>query len=320
MPTIYLYSEIEPGDAARIVAELAAPGDVEVRINSPGGSVADGFAIYNALKARKPVIYVDGIAASIASLIAMAGSRIIMAENALLMIHWPWTVAEGNAAAMRKTADTLDQFGNAMLGAYARTGLDVDTLSSMLDAETWLNSDEAIRLGFADERTPALAIAARFDLSKFRHVPKEHIMNMHTPAFAAAAPAPAPSRPGADPSTAPNVPASPDTNGPEVPKIAEVLLAASAQRVNQGADQSLAAPWLASLTLITEPRLADGAFYLVADSSQIDTYELASLEGNTGPTVEENDEFTSAAHGYRVTHDIGGRFLDWRGVVKVALS
>lgn len=646
MPSIYLYSEILPGDAARVVAELAAdPGAVEVRINSPGGSVAEGLAIFNALKPRNPTVYVDGIAASIASLIAMAGARIVMADNALLMMHWPWTVAEGNASAMRKTADTLDQFGKAMLGAYARAGLDVQTLTAMLDAETWLDTAEAIRLGFADESTAALAIAACFDLSKFRHAPKEYIMNMHTAAAAAPAPTPAPNNP--DPNAP--APAAPDKNAPALPavsaataqtiqelhdliavalesgsskeavhqaaiaalrspsaaagiqqfravwsatagshaeplagranyqpdagndfrsaaadalairagakiakphagaadlrgssvadiaraclsrsgkshgnlsrvdliraalttsdfpgilsnslgkmlragyesepashrawvkmtnvpdfkeqtrvilgsmpslekvpesaeyksgnfdedrslpfavesygriitltrqalinddlgafntivrnagqaaaraeadlvysmlrdnagagqtmqdanplfhsshtnlataqaafdaaalglartllrrqtatgggilnlqpkflivppeleQVAEVLLAASAQRVNQGANQTLAAPWLASLTLVTEPRLADGAFYLVADSNQIDTYELAMLEGHDGPTVDENDEFETAAHGYRITHDIGGRFLDWRGMAKVPLS
>lgn len=647
MPTIHLYSEILPGDAARVVGELANPGAVEVHINSPGGSVAEGLAIFNALRPRKPIVYVDGIAASIASLIAMAGARIVMAENALLMMHWPWTVAEGNAAAMRKTADTLDQFGKAMLGAYGRAGLDVQTLTAMLDNETWMDTAEAIRLGFADESTVALAIAARFDLSKFRHAPKEYIMNMHH----AAAQPPAQPATTSPSSPDPNVPADPNKGAPALPtvseatatvvdelhvliaaaleankgnpdsvrkaavaallnpsrttavnqfrafyldelgrgvepigssmyqqasatghdfcvaaadalamragarvvkphpgaadlqgssvadiaraclsragrshgnlsradliraalstsdfpgilsnslgkmlragyeseqashrawvkltkvadfkdqtrvilgsmpslekvpehaeytsgsfdedrslpfavesygriitltrqalinddlgafntvvrnagqaaaraeadlvysmlvenagvgqsmqdsnplfhaahknlasaqsaldatalgiartllrrqtatgggvlnlqpkflivppeleQIAEVLLAASAQRISQGTDQTLAAPWLASLTLVTEPRLADGAFYLVAGTDQIDTYELASLEGNAGPMVEENDEFNTAAHGYRITHDIGGRFLDWRGVVKVPLS
>lgn len=646
MPTFHLYSEILPGEAARIVAELAAdPGPVEVRLNSPGGSVAEGLAIFNALKPRRPEVYIDGIAASIASLIAMAGARVTMADNALLMMHWPWTVAEGNASAMRKTADTLDQFGKAMIGAYARSGLDVQTLTAMLDSETWLDTAEAVRLGFADETTPALAIAAHFDLSKFRHPPKGHIMNMQSAVKNGSSTSTdtsntndsngAPNDPARGQATTPSVSAatvqtihelndlvamalesgsSPEavrhasiaalrnpsaaagmqqfraiwsakagesaeplasgyrpheSNGsdfraaaadalairagarigkphagaadlraatvadiaraclsragqspgnlsrpdliraalstsdfpgilanslgkmlragyeaepashrawvktthvpdfkeqsrvvlgsmpslekvpeggefkagafdedrsmpfavetygriitltrqalinddlgafntivrnagqasarveadlvyamlvenagkgqtmqdarplfdqahgnlappqsgldatvlglartmlrrqiavgggilnlqpkflvvpPELEQTAEVLLAASAQRVNQGADQTLAAPWLANLILVTEPRLADGAFYLVADSMQIDTFELAMLEGRDGPTVDESDEFNTAGHSYRVIHDVGGRFLDWRGVAKVPLG
>jgi phage major head subunit gpT-like protein len=107
---------------------------------------------------------------------------------------------------------------------------------------------------------------------------------------------------------------------PEDEQAAEVLLAASAQRLNQGADSTLAAPWLASLTLVTESRLSGGAFYLLAASEQVDHFELAYLEGQTGPTVEERDEFNADAHGYKVRHDFGGRFLDWRGIVKVPRS
>jgi hypothetical protein len=107
---------------------------------------------------------------------------------------------------------------------------------------------------------------------------------------------------------------------PELEQAAEILLASSAQRINQGTNQTLAAPWLANLTLIAEPRLAAGAFYLLADSAQVDTFELAMLDGRDGPTVDEDDTFSNAAHSYRIIHDVGGRFLDWRGAAKVPLS
>lgn len=640
MPTIHLYSEIIDGDAARIVAMLAEDaGQVEVRINSPGGSVAEGLAIFNALKPRKPIVYIDGIAASIASLIAMSGNRIVMAQNALMMVHWPWVLTEGNASAMRKMADTLDKFGESMLGAYSRTGLDKKILSNLLDAETWLDTTEALRLGFADEAAIALPIAARFDLSKFRHPPKDYSMT-HSSASSQAAtatnnepvgaavaqaacaegksrasevnaavelntlvamalempssnpdnvrraaiealrnPTPASAIPqfraaclngGERPSplagnytpqvdgtrhdfqaaagdalamragamiekphagamdlrgssiadiaraclsragkshgnlarheliraalstsdfpgilsntvgrmlragyenepathrvwvkmgnvpnfksqnrvilgTGPSLEKVPeggeftsgdydedsslpfkvDTYGrmitlsrqalinddlgafhtivrnagqagarlesdlvyaslldnagagqtmqdsnslfhsahgnlataqsaldatalgiartllrrqtavgggvlnlqpkflivpPELEQVAEILLAASAQRITQGTDQTLAAPWLAGLTLAVEPRLPAGAFYLVASNTQIDTYELAMLEGRTGPEVDESDDFSTAGHSYRLMHDVGGRFLDWRGITKVPVS
>jgi ATP-dependent protease ClpP protease subunit len=176
MPTVYLYSEIVEGDAERVVQELREGGPVTVRINSVGGVASESLAIYNALKPRNPTIYIDGIAASSASLIAMAGKRIVMAENALLMLHNPWTLAQGDASSLRQTADTLDKFRNAMLTAYGRSGLSESDIVSMLDAETWLNATEALRLGFADEVADALPYAARFDFSKFKNVPRELIM------------------------------------------------------------------------------------------------------------------------------------------------
>src|SRR5699024_7627111 len=103
---LVFYSEITDAEAERTVSVLrAAPNaDVTVRINSPGGSVAAGLAIYNALRTRKPTVYIDGVAASIASLIAMAGASIVAAANALIMVHDPWGTLTGNARDFRKTA------------------------------------------------------------------------------------------------------------------------------------------------------------------------------------------------------------------------
>jgi ATP-dependent protease ClpP protease subunit len=174
------YDEIRAGSAERVLEQLRSdPGAaVEVRINSPGGSVHDGLAIYNALRPRKPIVYIDGIAASIASLVAMAGARIIAAENALMMIHDPWCGTEGNSAAMRRTADLLDKHRDAMVGAYARTGIDAPALRELLAAETWMSADEALGLGFIDEITEPLRFAAHAPacFSGYLKTPKELLL------------------------------------------------------------------------------------------------------------------------------------------------
>lgn len=169
---ILIYSDIgESWDdstvAARTFVESVGALDVDtltVRINSYGGSVPDGLAIYNALR-RHPAsvaVEIDGIAASIASLIAMAGDRIHMAANAMLMIHAPWAMAIGNAAAMRETADTLDRYAQAMSASYARAGFSRDDALALLTdgADHWYTADEALAAGLIDTITPALAIAA----------------------------------------------------------------------------------------------------------------------------------------------------------------
>ena len=140
--------------ASGVKAELDdMEGDISVRINSPGGSVFDGFAIYNLLKAHdgKVTVYVDGLAASAASVIAMAGDEIVMGDTAMLMIHDPWTMSVGDSAEMRKTADTLDKIKDSIVTAYAgkATDLDTDQIASMMAEETWINASEAISMGFA---------------------------------------------------------------------------------------------------------------------------------------------------------------------------
>lgn len=193
MPTITLtfYDSIREGDAERVLAQLnAAPAArIDVRINSPGGLVTEGLAIYNALKPRAPTVYIDGVAASIASLIAMAGARIIAAENALLMVHDPWVDAEGNAAVLRKTADLLDKHRDAMLMGYARSGLSPSRLTALLTAETWMTAAEALSLGFVDEISAALSYAAHAPacFAGYKHPPRKLIMppNESTPAHAA---------------------------------------------------------------------------------------------------------------------------------------
>jgi ATP-dependent protease ClpP protease subunit len=139
--------------------------DITVRINSYGGSVADGLAIYNALRSHKAsvTVRIEGVAVSIASLIAMAGDTIEMGENALFMVHAPWGYASGNSQALRDYADTLDKFALAMSASYARkTGIPVDEIMTLLTdgADHWYTAAEAKAAGFVDQITDAVAIAA----------------------------------------------------------------------------------------------------------------------------------------------------------------
>ena len=135
-----------------------------VRINSVGGSVPDGLAIFNALK-RHPAqiaVAIDGMAMSIASLIAMAGDTVEMAENGLLMIHAPWGVVAGNAAELRESADTLDKWADAMALSYAaKTGKGVAHARALLDGgDHYFSADEALAEGFIDSIREPVAIAA----------------------------------------------------------------------------------------------------------------------------------------------------------------
>lgn len=187
------YRVIEDDDAEWVLRDLqqdrTAP--VTVRINSAGGIVNSALAIYNALKARQPTVYIDGIAASAASLIAMAGKRIIAAENALVMVHDPHTGLIGNSGELRKKADELDTYRDAMLHAYGRTGLPRSTLLKMLADETWMSASEALRLGFIDEIVEAHAYAAHAPAcyACYRHTPKELLAmpQPHQPTAPAAA-------------------------------------------------------------------------------------------------------------------------------------
>lgn len=163
--------------AKGFVEDLAKLGDVDeisVRINSPGGSVADGIAIYNALKQHKAKVttQVDAAAYSIASIIAMAGDSIVMAANAMMMIHDPWSIVAGNADDMRRAASILDINAGVLASTYAaRTGKSVDEIRELMKAETWMTAQQAVEMGFADEAMEALPMAASFDLSRFRNVP-----------------------------------------------------------------------------------------------------------------------------------------------------
>lgn len=134
--------------------ELGDVSVIDVYINSYGGEVAEGLAIYNALKRHKAKIrtHVDGFACSIASVIFMAGDERIMPSTSCLMIHNPWTVTAGNAKELRKQAEDLDVIGECSINAYMEhVNISEYELKELLDNETWLSSKEAVELGFATE-------------------------------------------------------------------------------------------------------------------------------------------------------------------------
>lgn len=157
--------------AKQFIADLKALDAKTIRlaINSPGGSVFDALAMYNALRQHPAAIEVTvmGVAASAASLVAMAGDKIIMPENAFMMIHNPLNFAYGNADELREMADVLDKIGASLVATYAaRTGLAADEIKTLLAAETWLDAGEAVAKGFADELQPALKVAACYDAAR----------------------------------------------------------------------------------------------------------------------------------------------------------
>ncbi|MFD1675415.1 head maturation protease, ClpP-related [Alicyclobacillus fodiniaquatilis] len=193
---LYLYGPIDSvswwGDEVtpqQFQQELAALGNVpviDVYINSPGGDVFAGQAIHSMLQ-RNPAqvhVHIDGLAASIASVIAMAGDIVTMPRNAMIMVHNPWTFAMGNSADFRKLADDLDQIRVSLIAAYQnKTSLSDDEIIALLEAETWLTADEAVAKGFADQIEQSKEVAAsmrggklmmnglEMDLSNYRHPP-----------------------------------------------------------------------------------------------------------------------------------------------------
>jgi ATP-dependent protease ClpP protease subunit len=136
---------------------------IHLRINSYGGDVIDGNAIFNSLQrhSAKVITHIDGIAASMASVVAMAGEEVRMADNALLMIHNPWTVTIGNAEELRKDADLLDKVRGTILGAYSRSQYSDEEIIDLMDADTWMTAQEALDAGFVDEIETGLRAAAQ---------------------------------------------------------------------------------------------------------------------------------------------------------------
>lgn len=160
--------------------ELENVSEIDVHINSAGGNVFEGHAIYNMLKMHKAKIniYIDALAASIASVIAMSGDTIFMHKNSFLMIHNSWIMTVGNAKELRETAELLEKTDKASNTAYLdkATNLSEEELNQMLEAETWLNADEALEKGFIDEILEPNEIAASISndfYKKYRNIPNQ---------------------------------------------------------------------------------------------------------------------------------------------------
>lgn len=185
---IFIYEDIGEGmfggfGAKQFIADLKAVGRVnhiDLRINSFGGDVFDGLAIYRKLVDHPARItaHVDGIAASIASVIAMAGDEIRMAEAGQMMIHDASGLALGNASDMRSMADVLDTVSASIADVYVkRTGQKHSAIREWMSDETWFNASEALELGFATDIAANMAVAAKYDPAKhrFKHPPAPFI-------------------------------------------------------------------------------------------------------------------------------------------------
>lgn len=182
---VHIYDEIgyfgvSAGDFIRDLANVDGP--IEVHVNSPGGEVFDGIAIYNALLARKDVtIMIDGIAASIASVIAMAGNPVLIARNAQMMVHDGFGQAIGNAQDLRDLAELLDRTSNNIASIYSdHTGKPQAYWREVMKGEAWFNADEAIEAGLADRVIDSGAgrqvQTDKWDMSIFR-VPTGRMQN-----------------------------------------------------------------------------------------------------------------------------------------------
>lgn len=185
--------EVTPQTIQDALGALGNVSQLHIYINSPGGDVFAGHTIYNIFN-RHPaekIVHVDGVAASIATCIAMVGKKIIMPKNTFMMIHHAWRGSVGNAAKLRKDADDLERINESVIAMYLdRTGMEREELIPMLDAETWLSAEECVKLGLADEVEGAVTVAAsligdtlaingaEFDLSEYRNRPKVEALSV----------------------------------------------------------------------------------------------------------------------------------------------
>src|ERR1700739_236807 len=163
---IYLYEDVgesyfgESKSAKQFKDELHALGNIKqinLRINSMGGSVFDGLAMYNILRQNKAkvVTKIDGLAASIASVVAMSGDEIEIADTGMMMIHDAWTQCVGNAEQMREAADLLDTITVNIANTYKRSKIKFNDIRELMKAETWMTAEDCVKMGFADKIVPA---------------------------------------------------------------------------------------------------------------------------------------------------------------------
>lgn len=181
---IYIYEDIGDGwfgglSAKRFTEDVKAMGAVEtidIYLNSPGGSVFEGLTIYNVLRrhAAKKTVHIDGIAASIASIIALSGDVINIAANGMFMIHNAWGFGVGNSTDLRKAADDLEKVNDTLINTYlARTKNDDKQIRAWMDAETWFDAKEALAHGFVTNITEERQISAAYPLlGKFKNTPE----------------------------------------------------------------------------------------------------------------------------------------------------
>ena len=235
------------GDLPKSVKRL------DLHINSPGGSLFEASAIYSRLADHKSEkhVYIDGLAASAASVVAMVGHKIYIRSNANIMVHLPSGIVLGNADDMRKMAGALDTVTESMINIYAkRTGQERDAIRTFLSEETWMTAEQAVEYGFADEVRGVVKAAASvgdnkisfngvtFDVSRFRNVPtfsvvqpKGERMKQKVTAAAGDPPAPTP---------APTPTPTPEPTDPPTPTPAPAPAAASTPTPSPSAEPAVA--------------------------------------------------------------------------------
>lgn len=184
---VYVYDVIDSywgASAKALVEALAGAGEraVALHINSPGGDVFEARAMVSAIRAhqakgRAVTAYIDGLAASAATYLALSADATHIAEGGMFMVHNSWTLAWGNKAELRATADVLEKIDSTIVADYARkTGAEPEQIAAWMNAETWFTADEAMAAGFVDSvmRPPGDddAMAARWNLAAYANAPK----------------------------------------------------------------------------------------------------------------------------------------------------
>jgi ATP-dependent Clp protease, protease subunit len=178
--------DVMPDDVKSILDQINDTNNLNIYINSGGGSVFGGLAIYNMLKRHKAykTVHVDGIAASIASVIALAGDRVIIPSNAYFMIHKAWTFGGGNSTDLRALADTLDKIDEGILNVYKenlKEGVDIKSIEKMVAAETWMTGEEVTQY-FNVETSESVNVAASASdyYAKYSKTPLKIVDNLES--------------------------------------------------------------------------------------------------------------------------------------------
>ncbi|MDY7044043.1 Clp protease ClpP [Virgibacillus sp. M23] len=180
-------ADVMPDDVLNALNQVEGLNELNIYINSPGGSVFAGQAIYNMLKRNKAkkTVYVDGVAASMASIIAMVGDTIRIPSNAYLMIHKPLTIAIGNASVFRKLADDLDTIESGLVNIYEenlKDGVDIETIKDLMEKETWLTGEEAAQYFNVDVgESKAIAACATDILARYDKTPQKLVAQVSKP-------------------------------------------------------------------------------------------------------------------------------------------
>ena len=182
---VVIYDEIGNWgvDSKSFIEEIKEISTEEIllRINSPGGSVIDGLAIHDAIKRmpQKVTAKIEGLAASIASIIALAADEVTMSQNSLFMIHNVWGGETGGAKDMRKAADLMDKMSDRLVNIYvSKTGKDESEIRNWMDEETWFTADEALEAGFINSIEEPIALAAKFDVSNLNYKNTSIVVDM----------------------------------------------------------------------------------------------------------------------------------------------